>query len=80
MRRLVLLMTSALTEPHFGEVWDWQGMGPYMILCRSPIIGYVNVIVLTGEFDQGRLVSMVWDQPGKNFIDYWKRLDKGELV
>lgn len=66
-------------EPRFGEVWQWDDMGPYMILGLSPLIGYVNVVALT-EFDgRGRLISLVWDYPGKTFREHWLRIDTEEL-
>jgi hypothetical protein len=65
-------------EPHFGEVWQWQDMGPFMLIGMSPMTGMVNAYTLAGD-DAGRLVSLHWNVPGKDYITYWKRIDTEEL-
>ena len=78
-------MTLASTEdtPHFGEVWMWEDMGPYMVISPSPLEGTLNLIVLNshdlGRRDQGRLTNLYWHQPGRTFRAGWKRIDTEEL-
>lgn len=72
-------MATAEYVPRFGEVWQWEDMGPFMILGMSPMAGQVNVIELKDEDGIGRLCSLVWDLPGRSFRAGWKRIDTEEL-
>lgn len=66
-------------EPHFGEVWKWENLGPFMIVSRSPLDGNVNVWTLADDGNRLRMISLVWDQQGHTFRENWHRLDTEEL-
>ena len=73
-------MASTEDEPHFGEVWVWEDMGPFMVISPSPLDGCVNLVVLSDDADhQGQLTSLYWDVPGKSYRAGWQRIDTEEL-
>jgi hypothetical protein len=75
-------MTSGSDEPHFGEVWMWSNMGPFMVIAMEdspPGRTSTRDVVVANVSGIGTYATATLHWDGEYRKD-WHHIDKGELV